>query len=161
MEPEILMSFKPSLRRAYFFAVVYVAFIAAMRMKLHLAVLHPMVLGSVGLLVVLLLFAHFTRFFTLYSLTPQDVEIRRGFIARKVLRVPLERITDATARQNILERILGIVNIYINTAGSADTEASFRRVLQPDAARFGALIRELKIKRSVEKQTPKAQAVGA
>ena len=149
-QEDAVMLFRPSLRRAYFYSFLYIALITACRLKLDIPASHPAVLSAVGILVVVLACAHLARACIQYTLTPELVRVDTGIIARKHDRIPLERITDATARQSVLERCLGIVNIYINTAGSPRSEACFRRILKGDAEEFSVRFRELRKQKKTE-----------
>lgn len=56
---------------------------------------------------------------------------RFSFIKKEVAWASLERITDMNYRQSVLERLLGIATIYINTAGTDMIEVTFFSVKDP------------------------------
>lgn len=51
-------------------------------------------------------------------LTTKYVIIRRGFLAREEIMIPLEKIQDISVKQNIFSRMVGIFSIDIQTAGN-------------------------------------------
>lgn len=54
--------------------------------------------------------------------------IRAGVIARRDRDIPIDRIHNVDVRQNVIQRVLGIAEVDVETAGGADSEATLRYV---------------------------------
>lgn len=139
---------KPSLRRAYFYAFLYAGVVAFARTKVDLRELqigpgYDPLLVALGILLVLLALAQLRSWCTAYIITGQDVRAISGILARRMAVVPYKRITNVAARQSVLERILGLVNVYIDAAGGDFTEVVFRRITKTEAQQAGAIINKI------------------
>ncbi len=131
-----LFRVKPSLRRVYFFAVLYMVVCVNGYSRLQQVGLgENLPVISVGLLIVLLVYAHLARFFMVYTINEEFIESRSGIIARNGVRVPFHRITDFAARQGLLQRILGLASVSVSTAGSSGAELVLRNLTRSNAAR--------------------------
>ena len=138
----VLFQAKPSLRRAYAIGFVYALLVCVGRFRTDLDPrLNPVWWGFFGILVVLLALAHLRSWCTSYVITATEVRVAAGVLSRRIDVVPYRRITNAAARQAPLERILGLANLEINTAGSSAAEACFQRITLEDARTAGAIIR--------------------
>ena len=69
---------------------------------------------------------------TTYTITNQRLQIRRGIIARKVQQARLERVQNVNTNQSVLDRILQVGTVDFDTAGTTDSDFSFRGVAQPE-----------------------------
>jgi uncharacterized membrane protein YdbT with pleckstrin-like domain len=83
-------------------------------------------------LVLLVLVGLVKRVSTTYSITNQRLRIRRGIIARKVQQTRLERVQNVNTEQSVLERVLQVGAVDFDTAGTTDSDFSFRGVSQPE-----------------------------
>jgi uncharacterized membrane protein YdbT with pleckstrin-like domain len=90
----------------------------------------PAVVGAV--VVLLILVGLIKRISTTYTITNQRLHIRRGIIARKVQQTRLERVQNVNTEQSVLERILQVGTVDFDTAGTTDSDFSFRGVAQPE-----------------------------
>jgi uncharacterized membrane protein YdbT with pleckstrin-like domain len=68
---------------------------------------------------------------TTYTITNERLMIQHGLLARTHQQTRLERIQNVTARQSILERMLGVGTVEFDTAGEADYDFAFRGVADP------------------------------
>jgi len=85
-----------------------------------------------GFLVVIVLIGLIKRIATTYTITNQRLQIRRGIIARKVQQARLERVQNVNTNQSVLDRILQVGTVDFDTAGTTDSDFSFRGVAQPE-----------------------------
>jgi uncharacterized membrane protein YdbT with pleckstrin-like domain len=92
--------------------------------------LTPVVVVAVLVLVVVIGFIK--RIATTYTITNQRLQIRRGIIARKVQQARLDRVQNVNTGQSVLERVLQIGKVDFDTAGTTDSDFSFRGVAQPE-----------------------------
>jgi uncharacterized membrane protein YdbT with pleckstrin-like domain len=86
----------------------------------------------VAILVLLVVIGLIKRIATTYTITNQRLHIRRGIIARKVQQTRLERVQNVNTEQSVLERILQVGTVDFDTAGTTDSDFSFRGVSQPE-----------------------------
>ena len=139
-----LFTAKPSLRRAYFYAFLYAGAVAWARFKTDLNPdFNPLWWCALGLLVVLLVFAHLRRLSTLYVITDREIRVSSGILSRSVAVAPHGRLTNVAAHQSFLERCLGMANLAIDTAGGDGAEVSFQRITREAAEAAGGLLREI------------------
>ena len=61
--------------------------------------------------------AAWTRLFAQYTLTDKRLIVRTGFIRRSCKVIPVNRIHDVSYTQNILERLVGIGDVIVESAG--------------------------------------------
>lgn len=142
-EQEILFLAKPSLRRAFFYAFLFAALVVYGRFQTDLdPELNKVWLGCLGVMLVLLFIAMLFRWTTTYIITSDEVQRFSGILARRTVIVPLMRITNASANQTFLERILGLANVQIDSAGGDTTEMQFTRILKVEANEAARIVRE-------------------
>ena len=94
--------------------------IVAQKKMLPAGVTIPMVIA----LVLLLLLAHSILFYlNFYFVVDGDQFIlKKGYLRKKVLSIPLERIQSVNTKQNILQQLLNVYSLEVDTAGSAGKE---------------------------------------
>ncbi|MFH7319281.1 PH domain-containing protein [Desulfurivibrio sp. D14AmB] len=66
-----------------------------------------------------------------YIVDRDNVAVRSGIIARKVLSIRHRHIRSIEVRQSIMERLLGVGNVEMASAATGDTEVKFRWVASP------------------------------
>ncbi len=106
-------------------------------------VLEPMWFGLLTTLLMLLVYANIVRATTSYVITDNAIQSASGILARRSSIVPYRRVTNVAARQSFLERLLGLVTLYIDSAGSDVQEVSFRRMTTSEAREAGKIIRNI------------------
>ena len=84
-------------------------------------------------------FAYYHRF--RYELTADTFDVTSGVISRRDRELPLGRIQNVDIRQNIVERLLGIAAVHIETAGGGETEVSLQYVDEDEARRLRRQLR--------------------
>ncbi|QLG47700.1 PH domain-containing protein [Natrinema halophilum] len=84
-------------------------------------------------------FAYYQRF--RYELTADTLDVSSGVISRRDRELPLGRIQNVDIRQNVVERLLGISAVHIETAGGGETEVSLRYVDEDEAHRLRRQLR--------------------
>lgn len=70
-----------------------------------------------------------------YTVTERRVFVRHGLISVNEQTARLERVQDLTLRQSLLDRILGVGSLEIDTAGSDGGPLVFKALLNPAEAR--------------------------
>jgi putative membrane protein len=94
--------------------------IFAQKKLLPTGVTIPMVIG----LVLLLLLIHSILFYLNFYFYVEENQfiLKKGYLRKKVLSIPLERIQSVNTKQNILQQLLNVYSLEIDTAGSAGKE---------------------------------------
>jgi uncharacterized membrane protein YdbT with pleckstrin-like domain len=82
-------------------------------------------------LVFVILIGLIKRISTTYTISSQRLTIRRGVVSRKVQQTRLERVQNVNTEQSFLERVLQVGTVDFDTAGTTDSDFSFRGVARP------------------------------
>lgn len=61
-----------------------------------------------------------------YAVTADTLDIRSGVFSRREREIPLHRVQNVDTSQNLVQRVLGIVDVSVETAGGGATEARLR-----------------------------------
>ncbi|ELY82165.1 membrane-flanked domain protein [Natrinema pallidum DSM 3751] len=85
--------------------------------------------------------AHYYRFG--YAVTADTVDVSSGVFSRRSREIPYRRIQNVDVSQGLLQRVLGVAVVSIETAGGGDTEATLRFVSDDEADWIRAEIRRL------------------
>jgi len=94
-----------------------------------------LVAGAVG--AVLSVLAAVARTLSLsYGVVRDQLVIRSGILQRRVRRIPIGKIQNIDLRSGLVQRALGVVEIKVETAGSAGSEAHLRFVSRADGRLF-------------------------
>lgn len=80
---------------------------------------------------------------TCYRLNPLEVVGQSGVFSKKIIRLPLNRITNYECKASFIERILGISNVMLDTPGGAGYELAMYRLPDKDSARIVSNLRYL------------------
>lgn len=86
--------------------------------------------------------AYYRRF--AYETTPDTFDIRSGVISRRRREIPYERVQNVDISRNVVQRMLGIAELRIETAGGSQTEATLRYVGYEEAKRLQDELRRRK-----------------
>lgn len=140
----ILFRAKPSLRRVYFFAILYAALITLGRYGTDLDPRFNPVWWIFFFVCMLFLFYNYVqRCMTTYTITNEDIRVREGVLTRRLTIVPYRRVTNISLYQNVINRLFGLVDVLIDTAGGDLTEVIFYRINGEDARRAAAILRDI------------------
>lgn len=69
-----------------------------------------------------------SRLFTRYTLTTEHLVIQKGWIARTRRVIPVRHIQDVIYQQSILQRLLGIGDLFTESAGEQESAAQLRDI---------------------------------
>lgn len=103
----------------------------------------PLSLAGLVLLAAGLLFAvaaYVRTRVTTYVLTTEEAYVKRGLLSRSVRNVRLGRVQNTGFTQSLGERLVGVGSVYIDTAGTDETEFVLASV--PDPQRVNGLVTE-------------------
>lgn len=76
-----------------------------------------------------------------YQITPDHVTIVKGILQRQDRSIPIERVQNIEIQQNVFQRLLGITNVRIETAGSDATEGRLEYISVDRAHHLRRVIR--------------------
>lgn len=79
-----------------------------------------------------------------YEVTEDSFDIRKGVFRKRNREIPLHRIQNVDITSEFTQRLLGIAQVNLETAGGGETEARLRFVSQEEAKRIQKRIRALK-----------------
>ncbi|WP_430504917.1 PH domain-containing protein [Haloparvum sp. PAK95] len=78
--------------------------------------------------------AYYRRFE--YDLTEDTFDIASGVVTRRNREIPYRRIQNVDVSRNVVQRLLGIAAVDLETAGGSSTEGSIRYVTAKEATRL-------------------------
>lgn len=135
---EIVLKQNPSWFHAqgsFFFAFLF--FVIGAALFFYPITGYQPISGMLALLVLLfavvILIAEILRHYsTEYTLTRTGIVKMQGLFSKDVVTIPYGKIQDIKLKKSFVERILGIGNIYIDTAGENGIEMILRGISNPD-----------------------------
>ena len=130
---EVLFDGHPSWRATLGFYVL--GFVLAVGAGVIAGVAGGTTLGVIVLLVALaivLVVGLVRRLGTHYLVTTERLRIRRGILSRRVQQTQLERVQNVNTDQSFFERILQIGTVDFDTAGTEDSDFTFRGIADPE-----------------------------
>jgi uncharacterized membrane protein YdbT with pleckstrin-like domain len=90
------------------------------------------VLVGVVLVAAALLWGLVKRIATLYVVTNQRLYIRRGLLSKRVQQTRIDRVQNVNTDQTLVDRILRVGTVDFDTAGTDDSDFTFRGISGPD-----------------------------
>ena len=75
-----------------------------------------------------------------YAVTEDSLVITDGWVTRSTRTIPLDRIQNINLKRGLLHRIMGIVDVEIETAGGAKAEAQLSALSEDNARRLKVLL---------------------
>jgi uncharacterized membrane protein YdbT with pleckstrin-like domain len=130
---DILFDGHPSWRATLGFYVI--GFVAAVAAGVLAGVIAGSTVGVIVLIVVLaavIVIGLIRRLATHYLVTTERLRIRRGILARRVQQTQLDRVQNVNTDQSFFERVLQIGTVDFDTAGTDDSDFTFRGIANPD-----------------------------
>ncbi|MFA9391021.1 MAG: PH domain-containing protein [Prolixibacteraceae bacterium] len=94
--------------------------IIAQKRLLPSGVTIPMALGLVLLLMLVHAILYYLNFY--FYVEGNQFILKKGYLRKKVLSVPLDRIQSVNTKQNILQQMLNVYSMEVDTAGSVGKE---------------------------------------
>ncbi|MFC6717614.1 PH domain-containing protein [Natrialbaceae archaeon GCM10025810] len=85
-------------------------------------------------------FAYYKRF--KYRVTDDTFDVISGVLSRRDREVPLRRVQNVDIRQNVVQRLLDIAAVHVETAGGGETEVTLEYVSETEAKRLRRRLRE-------------------
>ena len=88
---------------------------------------------GVVLAALVLLVGFVRRLATTYMVTSQRLYIRRGILAKRIQQTRIDRVQNVNTEQRLIERVLRVGTVDFDTAGTDDSDFTFRNISGPDA----------------------------
>ena len=89
-------------------------------------------LAGLAVFAVAVLIGFLVRLTTTYTITNQRLRIRRGILTKHVQQTKLERVQNVNTHQTVLDRLFRVGEVDFDTAGTEDSDFSFRGVNAPE-----------------------------
>lgn len=89
---------------------------------------------AIGGIVFVIVNAVLSYWFFKFQIVNEEFVVRKGYLKKVRLSVPLSRIQTINIKQNILQKILNVVSLEIDTAGAQETEIKLIAIKQDVAA---------------------------
>jgi uncharacterized membrane protein YdbT with pleckstrin-like domain len=90
-------------------------------------------LAAAALVAAVLGFGLFKRMSTTYLVSNQRLYIRRGLLAKRVQQTRIDRVQNVNTEQSLRERMLRVGTVDFDTAGTDDSNFTFRGIADPAA----------------------------
>jgi len=97
-------------------------------------------LGVVLLLLLLFLRAYLIYINFQYKIAHQHFILKKGILKKTLIEIPFHRIQNINFKQNIVQQIIGVFEVSIETAGSKDTEIAIKALSLEKAETLKATI---------------------
>jgi putative membrane protein len=93
------------------------------------------VLGFSTIAILLLLLVHTILFYLnfYFYVTDSDFILKKGYLRKKILTIPLDRIQSVNTKQNLIQQLLNVVTLEIDTAGTSAKELKIHALEKPFA----------------------------
>ena len=89
--------------------------------------------AGVVLVAAVLAFGLFKRMSTTYLVSNQRLYIRRGLLAKRVQQTRIDRVQNVNTDQRFIDRVLRVGTVDFDTAGTDDSDFTFRGIADPAA----------------------------
>ena len=94
--------------------------IIAQKKLLPTSITIPMAIGIIILLMLVHAILFYLNFY--FYIDENQFILKKGYLRKKVLSIPLERIQSVNTKQNLLQQLLNVYSLEVDTAGSAGKE---------------------------------------
>ncbi len=110
---------------------------------------NKMVWGIIGIAIFILLIIHSILFYLnfYFYVTNGEFILKKGYLRKKILTIPLDRIQSVNTKQNLLQQLLNVVTLEIDTAGTVGKELKIHALEKPFATELQNQLRSGKAKK--------------
>ena len=98
------------------------------------------ILGVVAVLVFLLIRAILTFKNFIFKIEDQHLILKQGILKKTNTSIPFHRIQNINFKQNVIQQLIGVYEVAIETAGSNDTEIAIKALSLEKAEAFKDLV---------------------
>ena len=86
----------------------------------------------VAVMAIVVLVGFVVRMATSYAISSERLHIRRGILAKRVQQTSIDRVQKVNTEQTLLDRVLRVGKVDFDTAGTDDSDFTFRGVANPE-----------------------------
>ena len=79
-----------------------------------------------------------------FNIEDNSLRIKKGVLRKEDRKIPLDRVQNVDTKRNIVQRLMGISQVNVETAGGTNTEASLKHLTKNNASELKNLLRESK-----------------
>ena len=103
------------------------------------------ILGFVLILLLTLIYSvlSYLRFRFYIDENKEEFVLEKGVISSEVVSIPYNKIQQVNFKRNLLQRLIGVYSVVIDTAGSKDKEVEIKALSKAQADSLGALLMKL------------------
>ena len=108
------------------------------------------ILGIAVLVLLFLLVVHTILYYLnfLFYISNGEFVLKKGYFRKKILTVPLDRIQSVNTKQNLIQQVLDVVTLEIDTAGSVAKELKIQALEKSFAIELQKQLRPVDLKRT-------------
>ncbi len=101
-----------------------------------------LILGAFVLLAAILTLIHAILYFRAFKfhIENQQFILNKGYLGRKTLTIPLDRIQNVNTNQTVFQQFLGVMSVEIDTAGTSQKELKILALTQPVAVELSRIL---------------------
>ncbi|HBB90400.1 MAG TPA: hypothetical protein DC042_01380 [Bacteroidales bacterium] len=101
-----------------------------------------LIIGAFVLLAVILTLIHTILYFRAFRfhIENQQFILKKGYLSRKTLTIPLDRIQNVNTNQTVFQQFLGVMSVEIDTAGTSQKELKISALTKPVAVQLSRIL---------------------
>lgn len=109
-----------------------------------------LMLGIAVIVLLILLLIHTILYYLnfIFYISNGEFVLTKGYFRKKILTVPLDRIQSVNTKQNLIQQVLDVVTLEIDTAGSVAKELKIQALEKSFAIELQKQLRPVKLKRT-------------
>lgn len=109
-----------------------------------------LLLGIAVIVLLVLLLIHTILYYLnfLFYISNGEFVLKKGYFRKKILTVPLDRIQSVNTKQNLIQQVLDVVTLEIDTAGSVAKELKIQALEKSFAIELQKQLRPVELKRT-------------
>lgn len=109
-----------------------------------------LILGIAVIVLLVLLVIHTILYYLnfLFYISNGEFVLKKGYFRKKILTVPLDRIQSVNTKQNLIQQVLDVVTLEIDTAGSVAKELKIQALEKSFAVELQKQLRPVDLKKT-------------
>ncbi|HSO85042.1 MAG TPA: PH domain-containing protein, partial [Draconibacterium sp.] len=116
--------------------------------------------GMVVIVVLVLLVVHTILYYLnfIFYISNGEFVLKKGYFRKKILTVPLDRIQSVNTKQNLIQQVLNVVTLEIDTAGSVAKELKIQALEKSFSIELQNQLRSGEFKKEVTESENQTEA---
>jgi len=122
---------------------------------------NKLIIGIALMVILVVLIVHSILYYLHFVFFVKDGEfvLKKGYLRKKVLAIPLERIQSVNTKQNLIQQVLDVVAFEIDTAGTAAKELKIHALEKSFANALHELLSKEKADTHSPEEVPKSSTI--